>query len=70
MAGWLCPSRRAILPAFSQGTEMPTAEWWEALWPYPYYYLSYLAYAYPPFGWQLEGSVYRNPMPVGVLKQH
>jgi hypothetical protein len=49
---------------------MPTAEWWEALWPYPYYYLSYLAYAYPPFGWQLEGSVYRNLMPVGVLKQH
>src|SRR6266480_4873 len=25
----------AVLPGFFEGTEMPTAGWWEALWPDP-----------------------------------
>jgi hypothetical protein len=24
-----------VLPGFFKGTEMPTAGWWEALWPEP-----------------------------------
>jgi SAM-dependent methyltransferase len=35
-----CPSHRkgsqaVVLPGFFKGTEMPTAGWWEALWPDP-----------------------------------